>query len=180
MAQHDKEARVPLRFSTALLAAAATSESFFGKKWDSFTCFARSKRFMASRAEAPLQSHPTLPSDTQGPCGCPGGAFYKKNSCRNTKSRQCLCDGLQSRVCYKYCQHLLRGFTLLDLANTNKHLRAELAHRALAFGLLTNELPTVQPFNFIKLPRRFQLKAWVKWHTAVFQRPHREKAHSSV
>lgn len=33
---------------------------------------------MASRAEAPLQSHPTLPSDTQGPCGCPGGAFYKK------------------------------------------------------------------------------------------------------
>lgn len=74
----------------------------------------------------------------------------------------------QRRVCYKYCQHLLRGFTLLDLANTNKHLRAELAHRALAFGLLTNELSTVQPFNFIKLPRRFQLKAWVKWHTAVF------------
>lgn len=69
---------------------------------------------------------------------------------------------------YKYCQRLLKGFTLLNLANTNKHLRAELAYRALAFGLLTNELPIVQPFNFIKLPRQFQLKAWVKQHTAVF------------
>lgn len=71
---------------------------------------------------------------------------------------------------YKYCQRLLKGFTLLNLANTNKRLRAEQAYRALAFGLLTNELPVVQPFNFIKLPRQFQLKAWVKRHTAVFFR----------
>lgn len=68
----------------------------------------------------------------------------------------------QKRACYKYCQLLLRGFALLNLANTNKCLRAELAERALAFGLLTNELPILQPFNFIKLPRQFHLKAWVK------------------
>lgn len=44
-AQHDEKARVPRRFSTALLAAAAVSESFFGRKRRSLICFARSKRF---------------------------------------------------------------------------------------------------------------------------------------
>jgi len=86
----------------------------------------------------------------------------------------------QREAYYKYCQLLLRGFTLLNLASTNKHLRAELAQRALAFGLLTNELPIVQPFNFVKLPRQFQLKAWVKRHTAVFSKTSSEKAHSSA
>lgn len=178
VAQHDKKARVPRRFSSSHL------QKLFGKemRFPQLLC-QKQEVWDVKRQKHLYKCTEACPVNLRWPHGHPGGAFFYWNLMQEHEVTpvHVLPSPDERIACYKYCQHPLRGFTLLNTANTNKRLRAELAHRALAFGLLTNELPIVHPFNFIKLPRQFQLKVWVKRHTAVFfQRPHREKAHSSV
>lgn len=179
VAQSNETDRAPCRFSIALLPTAAVSESSLEINEIPWLALlgARSLRHGAASAKPPEAAW----LNAGGCVPVPEVLSANLTPKREVTPVCVLPSPDQRRARRKCCQRLLRGFALLNLANTNKHLRAELAQRALAFGLLTNELPLVKPFNFIKLPRQFQLKARVKRHTAVFsKRPHQEKAYSSV